>query len=192
MPATVTHRKASVCLLGLCCISFTEALRLYGGHGGRATPHVSIEPISIPRAAHLLRQWVLEMKYNDDTDVGSEDGLTDIDTRVTDDSLSGPFRLVQPDADVNEELLQVHHVIQWMQRTTPRTKKAVFVAKDALDDDKEQALAFFQTNNRLLTVNGYIVSPHVDEGGSDLRAALALELLNLASSNQCSITFLHE
>lgn len=185
-------------MLLLCArLERAAGLRLYAGlgdaRGGRA-----VRPISIPRAARVLEGWVLEMKYHMDSEAAETfpDGITDVDLRRTDDSISGPFRLPPDPADAGdaaaaEQLVRIHDVIVWIRNKTPRRQKSVFAVVATTEAfAKEQALAFVETRGTEVTVNGYITSPHVADGDADLRALLALELLNVATASDSSLTFL--
>ena len=179
----------------LACGRPAAATRMYTGLGGSRGPCVRL--VSVARAARVLEGWVLEMKYAMDSEESEAfpDGVTDVDVRRTDDSVSGPFQLSREsksdDAVVAEQLARINDVIVWIQSKRPRHQKSVYAVLD--DSDlfvKEQALAFVETHGKEVVVNGYTTSPLLADGDGDLRALLALELLNLATTSSSTVTFL--
>ena len=142
---------------------------------------------SIPRksAIGIMERWCLEIQLQND-DILTIDGDTDI--RMTDDSLHGPFKLVQePQEDT--ELTNIRNVIQWLEKDSSN-KKGVFVA---FVEDEESMLGFIEVFKTGIQVNGFMSRPLIEpREHNTARSMLALEFLDMASSADINILFIFE
>lgn len=142
---------------------------------------------SIPQksAVSLMERWCLEIQLQSD-DVIDIDGNTDI--RMTEDSIYGPFKLIQ-EPQKNEEIARIRDVIQWLKKDHP-SNKGVFVA---IVENEECMLGFIEVFNSNIQVNGFMSRPFIEaDAHNTARSMLALEFLDMASSVDMNILFLFE
>tara|TARA_B100001989_G_scaffold253156_1_gene238482 strand:+ start:4750 stop:5262 length:513 start_codon:yes stop_codon:yes gene_type:complete len=142
---------------------------------------------SIPKheALIVMKKWCLDIKLIEDSDI-PEDG--DIDLRVTDDSYSGPFRLIMHEHKENEKINDIRKISNWLSHT--RKKNGVYVS---IINDDEKMFAFIEKKNKYVQVNGFLAHPFIDTSEHESsRSALALTLLDIASENNEDIFFIFE
>lgn len=144
-----------------------------------------VRSVSNTYATNLMQRWCLEIKMNDD-DITSTDGDTDLDYRVTDDSLNGPFKLVH--IQENSDILIIHRIIKWIETNTFNSKKGVFVA---IIDNQEKMLGFVENHSSIIQVNGFLAYPFIDnQEHIAAQSMLVLELIDMAHHNKKNIKFL--
>ena len=142
-----------------------------------------VRSIPVSHATSLMQRWCLEIKLNNE-DISAIDG--DIDFRITDDSLSGPFKLY--DFQENSEILNICNIIAWIQKQTLKVKKGVFVA---IIENEEQMLAFVEVSSSSIQVNGFLASPLINTDlHNTAQSMLILELVDMAHNSDSNIIFL--
>tara|TARA_A100001011_G_C14148641_1_gene773010 strand:+ start:220 stop:618 length:399 start_codon:yes stop_codon:yes gene_type:complete len=130
-----------------------------------------------------MQRWCLEIKLNNE-DIEAIDG--DIDIRITDDSLNGPFKLY--DFQEDSEISRIHEIISWIQRKSFKTKKGIFVA---IIENEEQMLAFVEVSSSRIQVNGFLASPIINTNlHNTAQSMLILELIDMAYNSDSNIIFL--
>ena len=96
-----------------------------------------VNSISTSQATLILNRWLLEIKLHEDIDM-PYDG--EIDVRITDDSLSGPFKLRDTIESVeNQDIKNIKDIINWLSYRHNNIKKEVFVS---LIDNDEKMMTF--------------------------------------------------
>lgn len=160
------------------CLTLSLALHLGGNKFVRSIP--------VNDAVVMMQKWCLELKLQND-EVTSMDG--DIDIRMTDDSLSGPFKLVREPED-NSDIANIRDIMTWVQHQAFRSKKGVFVA---IINGDPQMLSFVQVFKNKIHVHGFLSCPSTDPyTHNEARSMLVLELLDMASNSETNILFLFE
>ena len=119
-------------------------------------PHV--QSLSIKHAIKLMQRWQLEFSL--------DQPATDI-RRMTDDSLSGPFKL----EEANDYELDSSHVkaaLKWL-RTTNHNKG---VLSSMIDDTPSMLLCFEHSSKHTIRIYGFVPSPYTsaDEHNESYRA----------------------
>ena len=145
-----------------------------------------VNSISTSQATLILNRWLLEIKLHEDIDM-PYDG--EIDVRITDDSLSGPFKLRDTIESVeNQDIKNIKDIINWLSYRHKNIKKEVFVS--LIDNDEKMMTFVTEDKKKYIQVNGFISCPFIDNDNHKIaRSSLALELLDMASSKEKDIFF---
>ena len=141
-----------------------------------------VRSIPVKYALTIMQKWSLEYKLQMN-DYDQEDFFD----RMTDDSISGPFKLNIMNQEENKDVVNIRNIMQWIQVESSDAKKGIFVA---LIEDNESMLAFVQKYPNGIQVNGFLPCPFIDaETHNAARSALALTLLDMASNADTDIVF---
>lgn len=147
--------------------------------------HNRVRSIPTKAAISTMKRWCLEIQLQND-EIVDMDG--DFDMRMTDDSISGPFRLwnePQEDKNIND----IKRVIEWLENKRSKNK-GVFVA---IVEEEECMLGFIQNIKSGIQVNGFMSRPFIEAKEHNIaRSMLALEFLDMASSIDKNILFIFE
>lgn len=139
-----------------------------------------VRSIPVKDALTIMQKWSLEYKLQ------MNDNDQDFFDRMTDDSISGPFKL-NNNQEENKDIVNIRNIMQWIQVESSDAKKGIFVA---LIEDNESMLAFVQKYPNGIQVNGFLPCPFIDaETHNAARSALALTLLDMASNADTDIVF---
>ena len=160
----------------LCLLSLTLGMPTLG----------IVRSVPISTAITIMKRWSLEYEIGMEYD-GDYDGDTDITHRMTDDSISGPFKLIDVVEDDTSDVSQIRKIIQWILIENKRFKKGVFVV---CIDEKDSMMSFIEKHQSGIQVNGFLACPYIDaEIHNRARSALALSLLDMSSESDSDILF---
>lgn len=141
-----------------------------------------VRSIPVNDALTIMRKWSLEYKLQ-----MNDNDNEDIFNRMTDDSISGPFKLNMLNQEENKDIVNIRNIMKWIQVESSDAKKGIFVA---LIEDDESMLAFVQKYPNGIEVNGFLPCPFIDaDTHNAARSALALTLLDMASNADTDIVF---
>lgn len=149
----------------------------------------SFRSVPLGASVSIMERWMLEFKMREEA-VMPEDGVIDVDQRVTDDSLSGPFQLSMhagPAEESANEVSKLHEVIDWLRRSPPRI--GVFVLHGV--DGSEEALSVVEKFPQQLMVRGFVFSPFLDVDSGETRDVMQCELLRMAREARIDVIFRH-
>ena len=131
----------------------------------------AVHSISTQEAITVLQKWSLEIQISSQ--------LFD----VTDD-------FAVTDLSENNSVQNIKKVSSWLAHKHENTHKSVFVS---LIDDTEMMMAFTEKKKTHVQVNGFLACPFIENDTHILaRSNLALELLDLASTNDDNIIFVFD
>lgn len=101
------------------------------------------------------------------------------DVPMTDDSLSGPFKLTQEPTE-NDDIRNLLSIMDWLQKKSSDFQKGVF---GAIVQDRVQMLSFVENCDFGVRVNGFVACPNIENDVHNFaREKIALELLDMASN----------
>jgi hypothetical protein len=142
-----------------------------------------VRSISNHEAQLVMKKWCLDIKLIEESDI-PEDG--EVDLRVTDDSYSGPFRLIMHENKENEKINNIRRISSWLSHT--KRKSGIYAS---IINDDEKMFAFIEKKNKYVQINGFLAHPFIDASEHESsRSALALTLLDIASENNEDILFI--
>jgi hypothetical protein len=131
----------------------------------------AVRPISTQEAITVLQKWSLEIQISSQF------------FDVTDD-------FVTTDTSENNNVQNINKISSWLSHKHKNTYKSVFVS---LIDDNEKMMAFTEKKKTHVQVNGFLACPFIEYDTHLLaRSNLALELLDLASTNDDNILFVFD
>ena len=129
-------------------------------------------------------------------EVSQIDGETDVDFRATEDSLSGPFKIVFDDENPNPtkeeaDIQEMHKVMEWISfKGDRRRERGAFLVTS---DDREQMIGLIEASKRGVSVNGVVAHPFLDfDAYSSSYSLLVNELVKMASQSNKDIIFRFE
>ena len=140
---------------------------------------------SIPSttAVLLMQKWSLEYI------VSADENHLDLHIfeRMTDDSISGPFKLDTNEHEHHAEIKNIQSIARWVEAVNPDARKGIYLASIEGDDSM---LAFVEVHRQGIHVNGFLPRPFLDaEMHNAARSILALQLLDMASEADTNIVF---
>lgn len=143
----------------------------------------TVRSIPSTTAILLMQRWSLEYI------VSADDDELDLHIfeRVTDDSISGPFKLNSFEHEHHVEIENIRRITRWIQAVHPDLRKGIYLA--SIDGD-DSMLGFVEVHRHGIQVNGFLPRPFMDADiHNAARYVLALQFLNMASEADTDIVF---
>lgn len=123
-----------------------------------------VRSISTNHALHLLQRWSLELQIHSDTTPQFDSFITDNESK------------------------NIEELANWIIFNHTDVRKGIFVS---YIDEIETMIAFIENRRTHIQVNGFLSCPMIDNDTHLIaRSSLALELLDMASSNDENIVFI--